>query len=55
MKFSVDSFGVYRKHGDDMSVVSVVEMQPTNPTYQEMMEWFASNPFVVLPPTHDQV
>ena len=55
MKFSVDTKGVYRKHNDDMSVVCVVELQSTNPTYQEMMEWFASNPFIVLQPTHEQV
>lgn len=39
MIFSVDQFGVYRKHNPDMSVIAEIPALESNADYQAMQDW----------------
>lgn len=48
MIFSIDQYGVLRKHHDNLAVVSTVDQTENNPVYQEMQQWRRKNLLHVL-------
>lgn len=47
MIYSIDQYGVYRKHNLDMSVISIVTPDAENPEFVSLKNWNLTNDLVV--------
>lgn len=46
MIYSIDQYGVYRKHNPDMSVISTVQSDAENPDFVALKNWNLTNDLV---------